>query len=98
MAAGLVKTTVASSAAAAPPAKALPSPLLCTIRAKPDAAALPDMASKATTMDTANNDCLNSIYFSQKVLIKTNYRAIHPPYRGFLLRLACYCLTAFHYV
>jgi hypothetical protein len=49
----------ASSAIAAPPAKALPMPLaLCSINAKPDAAALPDIASNAAATDQLTIVCL----------------------------------------
>src|SRR3970040_769290 len=64
MPAGLKNMVVASSAAASPPANALPSPLLCSINANADAAAFPDNASNAPATATPDNDCLNFIFVS----------------------------------
>src|SRR3970282_1197651 len=64
MPAGLKNMVVASSAAAAPPANALPSPLLCSINANADAAAFPENAANALATATPINDCVNFIFIS----------------------------------
>ena len=60
MPAGLKNTVLASSALAEPPAKAFPKPLaLCSISAKPEADAAPDITSNALATDQLIIVCLN---------------------------------------
>jgi hypothetical protein len=80
--AGLKKSVVASSAAAAPPAKEFPNPLLCSIKANADAEAFPDAANIALTTETPIKDLVIFFTFHFPQVIEQAAPFLKLPYQN----------------